>query len=1373
MSITKCFNKDITDKEAAKDILDRFNNLQSKLNNIKSDLDLERTNIILNELEKFVNQKEEVSELNNIIDENTSEKFLLENNNEIKNKSNISYNSFILFNSQVNKKSFTANEVLENIITNYDNLNDDTLNLINKAKFLLNKTKAKVNLIDRKFFPSKDTFMLYKLSNNTINIDPELIENYSSNFTVQSFLHEVIHSTTVASYISPKRMEENMFKSFIDSAYDYYYKNSENKDLYGFSNQSEFIAEAFTNPTFQKELESISSPESKKSIWNDFVNYIRMIIGLPLKGNDISYNKIVEEIAKVSFIENNATNNSILFKEIEKDQKVKKRQYISPKDKLDNTLDSISNNIKEAMASSEYFLNATKDDDSKARIKSYLEKTKVVLNQIDNYTITNKIEAINTFLSFMETNLDSIKDRINKDITDKDEIIKLAALHDNYLKTFSVINNLKATIADLRSVEQDIINKDDLTLVEDKVAQMLGEYNYINEKVFALKKKSFKLIINNIKYFPDVENKHYKRLSKEYKDSKILEDKESWISKQMRFRDSEIIQQDLDNRINEVIENPSFDVYASDVMFSSAINVSAPLVQILNQILNEIDNKRINEELTKDQEFKSKFESLRKSKGTNDIKKLYSNILDYDANGKPYVIGNYKSEFYTEVVQKISDTKKEYNQKIEDLKLERDKSTEKLELTKEIKNLTKKKNSIIKEIKINNVDKQSDGKYLPKDKWKTNLSNLTKEEKDVRDFFIDIIEESSYKTYGKDSLINYHYGAKFYELPKITKSDIERLWGGDVKGIALDKIKDLKETRPDDIEYLTRNVDQNNEVIKKLRIHYRDKAGNFKNSDQSLDLFSIFRLEYKNANIYKVRKESELELNFLLDIAKNKKYYQKEGTLSVIKNLISGNKELNEVQGKESKTYKMMSNILERRFYDIMNKSNVKIKGADLNKMTSFITSASSALALSFNLASGTANVVNANTQLFLESFIKGDTITAKSIAKANKVYGNHLNKSISDTYSPINNSFVNKLNEYFNTAGTRNFTNSSFVKSDMVKAGLNRQSLQVFQDSGEHWIQSVISMSVLDGIQALDKDSNPIKNKGKNASLLDLMYINEETGVFEVDPKVVYTSMSKLSKWNEGGKEKVDALITKKLYDSIGNYKEIDQPDIHRHWLGKLVMQFRKYLISMGQARLRGVEYSLKRSDELSEDQRRFSYALQKDEEGTYTTLIRYIATAFQDRKYYLLSKSNWENLSDYEKHNIKRSVVELALSWAVLPLAYQFIAAAADDADDEYLFFLAYQLRRLDTEISQYRSLGESFKVMRSPIPSARLIETVGDIAIQTLSPFHWDTLNDTYKAGPNKGENKFKTKIIKQIPVAKEFKRTYEDLYDFQNKSFGTGL
>jgi len=471
----------------------------------------------------------------------------------------------------------------------------------------------------------------------------------------------------------------------------------------------------------------------------------------------------------------------------------------------------------------------------------------------------------------------------------------------------------------------------------------------------------------------------------------------------------------------------------------------------------------------------------------------------------------------------------------------------------------------------------------------------------------------------------------------------------------------------------------------------------------------------------------------------------------------------------------MMTNILETRFYDIMN-HQTKLNKVDLNKAVGYINGVSAFLTLSFNLASGTANVLNANAQIFLESFLKGMTIKSSSVAKANKIYGMNMVDILSDIKNPVKKSYVNQVNELFNIRGLFNLSKGNFLKSDILKAGLDPSSLQVFQDSGEHWIQSIISMSVLDGIKVMDannnfidKEGNVVKSKKEAASLLDMSIKDKDSGKVHISDKVVYTTHSLLTKFNEGGKTKIDTLIRKKLYDSLGNYTEIDQPEIFRHAAGKLTMLYRKYLIPMGQARLKGVSSVFTRKEHLTEDQLNYSYALQEYEEGTYTTLTRFILTSLKDRKLELLMK-NWDELSEYEIHNIKRAVVELILTNVMLPIAVAFVGGLAGDDDDEYLYFLAYQMRRLDTELSQYYSVSESYKILRSPIPSARLIETSASLFIGLFNP---NTYTDVYTRGKWKGENKAKIKLEKQLPGLREHMREYKSLLNYQENLFGTGL
>jgi len=248
-----------------------------------------------------------------------------------------------------------------------------------------------------------------------------------------------------------------------------------------------------------------------------------------------------------------------------------------------------------------------------------------------------------------------------------------------------------------------------------------------------------------------------------------------------------------------------------------------------------------------------------------------------------------------------------------------------------------------------------------------------------------------------------------------------------------------------------------------------------------------------------------------------------------------------------------------------------------------------------------------------------------------------------------------------------------------------------------------------------------------------------------------------------KGGKEMVDILVRKKLDDSIGNYTQTQQAEVMRHYGGRMAMLFRKYLVPMGQARLLGIGTSHIKKENLREDQTRFSHALQEYEEGTYTTLIRYGVTSMKEFKTELLTRGNWKNLSDYEKHNIKRAVIELVMTFAILPKLIELSAMGAtalDDDDKQRMYFLMYQMRRLQTELSSYRSVSEMFKMLKSPIPSARFIESAIDVMEQSF-PTNW--LEED-----SKGNNQL-LKSMNQFNPWRQFVKDFEKTFNYQNSNF----
>lgn len=147
---------------------------------------------------------------------------------------------------------------------------------------------TKVHIVDDKFFNDelgyKDYNGYYDVQNHVIVI-PESTY-YSGNFR-QIFLHETIHAAT--SRVLEARPElQDRISGVMLAIHDI---NPELKDTYGFTDEHEFLAEAFSNKNFQAELAKIALPKEVgerlgltgklHTAWDAVVDFVRKALGIP------------------------------------------------------------------------------------------------------------------------------------------------------------------------------------------------------------------------------------------------------------------------------------------------------------------------------------------------------------------------------------------------------------------------------------------------------------------------------------------------------------------------------------------------------------------------------------------------------------------------------------------------------------------------------------------------------------------------------------------------------------------------------------------------------------------------------------------------------------------------------------------------------------------------------------------------------------------------------------------------------------------------------------------------------------------------------------------------------------------------------------
>jgi len=164
--------------------------------------------------------------------------------------------------------------------------------------------------------------------NDTTYLNEETIRQVDSGaFYLYAFLHEVTHAFTIDLVVKGKQTTvkdgKRVTQDIIDK--ELRQKNTEltnlfkeaknldkksespKQDLYGFTDEFEFVAEIFTNPDFANHVKSLRAPQESKSIWQKFIDWLTSIFyEVPKKGRGEEIyeesmeliNAIVENVTK-------------------------------------------------------------------------------------------------------------------------------------------------------------------------------------------------------------------------------------------------------------------------------------------------------------------------------------------------------------------------------------------------------------------------------------------------------------------------------------------------------------------------------------------------------------------------------------------------------------------------------------------------------------------------------------------------------------------------------------------------------------------------------------------------------------------------------------------------------------------------------------------------------------------------------------------------------------------------------------------------------------------------------------------------------------------------------------------------------------------
>ena len=267
------------------------------------------------------------------------------------------------------------------------------------------------------------------------------------------------------------------------------------------------------------------------------------------------------------------------------------------------------------------------------------------------------------------------------------------------------------------------------------------------------------------------------------------------------------------------------------------------------------------------------------------------------------------------------------------------------------------------------------------------------------------------------------------------------------------------------------------------------------------------------------------------------------------------------------------------------------------------------------------------------------------------------------------------------------------------------------------------------------------------------------------------------------GFREKVIS-VNKKIH---GVYDKNGAAQIETKWWGSLVMQYHKHLYNgiFKRWRKKGFYSEFRGSKE------RASYLAFSDFMFTEFTnfkervnnkandtniVLASIQTAMESAINTLINiEFNWNNLSNWEKANIKRNLGDISgvLVAALVVMALYGLYDEDDIKDDTFKASLLYLADRLYSDSSMYSPVGlvtEYKTAWSSPIASANgpsdLIKAMMMIPQALFDP----NFNTTYQSGQYAGKNKFKVLLRRNTPGLRPYDRI--QLITRNNKYYKVG-
>lgn len=616
--------------------------------------------------------------------------------------------------------------------------------------------------------------------------------------------------------------------------------------------------------------------------------------------------------------------------------------------------------------------------------------------------------------------------------------------------------------------------------------------------------------------------------------------------------------------------------------------------------------------------------------------------------------------------------------------------------------------------------------YKPADKWMSKKYLEIQNNpvlKEYYDFYIKLKET-------QNSKLPYKF-RKNNELIGIRKDWVESLGEGNIKEIADKFYKNhIKLNQEEQNAY--GEQDKSGLLVNHVPIFYTGRVLNptlyskeyleeikgqyIPIGDVSLDLSKNLALFSQMSNTYDAISDIVDNVEILKDVVAQADILQEDSLGNILKDKKT-QRELT-IKGSASNIFAQLNDYVKSNIYG-QGKELEKIFGVN-SKIIDKILSYNAFSSLGFSLFTPASNLIMGNVVRRI-SAMGSTNYTNTNFNKAQKVYAlENATDLINDSFKQIPTNKINLLRKLFQI-------DSGYRSASGTKRVLENDYSRTLYHLGEHWVSSISMLSMLD-----------------NQGLLDKIKVINGRLVLpkELDNKSVINFILHL-------KEEIKA--------KDGSFRPEDRAAIERYVIGRVVFQFRKWIIPtvLDRFQVQLVDGKL---------QSIYNYQSEQELKGYYISGGEFLWNTLKDLRHAKFQVSTrWKELNDLDKKNLYKFGTETTFFISSGLIAAILIAANEDD--DKKLAYLAFITNRLHTELGFYIpgvGLKDAYKILKSPVAATSTFGTMGDLFIQVFGvDYDIDEginfkYNDIYQSGKNKGEYKVVDKLERNIPIINQISR-----------------